>query len=114
MISPLFGLKRRLANTFEMKDLGILHFFLSLQVLPLLDGFFISQSKYLMDLLHHFQIDDCKTHATPYHLDMKLTKECESPQVDTTLYQWLDRSHIYLTHSQPDISFAVSVVSRFM
>jgi hypothetical protein len=43
----LSSLKHRLSNTFEMIDLGIIHFFPGLQVLPLLDGLFISQSNSL-------------------------------------------------------------------
>jgi hypothetical protein len=47
----IFRLKSRLTNTFEMEDFGIIRFFLGLQVLPLLYGLFISQSKYVLDLL---------------------------------------------------------------
>jgi hypothetical protein len=57
-------LKRPLFDTFEMKDLGILHLFLGLQVLPLSMGLFISKSKYVMDLLKWFKMDDCKACAT--------------------------------------------------
>ena len=59
-------------------------------------------------------MDDYKACATPYQLDVKLTKDCKSPQVDETLYHWLVKSLIYLTHSQLDIPFAVSVVSHLM
>ena len=59
-------------------------------------------------------MDDCKACATPYHLGVKLTKVCESPKVNASLYHMLVGSLIYLTHSPLDISFAVSVVSRFM
>lgn len=62
----IFRLRRRLANTFEMTYLGILHFFFGLQVLPISYGLFFSQSKYVMDMLNHFKIDDCKACATPY------------------------------------------------
>lgn len=65
-------------------------------------------------MLKQFKMDDCKACATPYHLDVKLMKDYESPQVDATLYHWLVESMIYLTHSRPNISFAVSVVSCFM
>jgi hypothetical protein len=51
-------LKKQLVDSFEMIDLGTLHYFLGLQVLPLCDGFFISQYKYVMDLLTHFNMDD--------------------------------------------------------
>jgi hypothetical protein len=97
-----------------MTDLGLLHYFLGLQVLPLTDGLFISQSKYVMDLLTHFKMEYCKSCATPFHSGVKLSKTYQSPKVDATLYQQLVDSLIYLTHSRPDISFVVSVVSRFM
>lgn len=106
-------LKNQLASTFEMTNFGILHFFIGLQVLPLLDGLFISQSKYVLDLLKCFNMDYCKAYVTPFQSDVKLTKDYESPQVETTLYQ-LVASLIYLTHSQPDISFDVSVMYCFM
>jgi hypothetical protein len=55
-ISLIFRLKRQCVNSFDMTDLGTLHYFLGLQVLPLYDGFFISHSKYVMDLLLCFNI----------------------------------------------------------
>ena len=97
-----------------MIDLGILHFFLGLQVLPLLDGLFVSYSKYVMDLLKWFKMDECKACATPYHLGVKLTKDCESPKVNATLYYRLVKSLIYITHGWLDISFAVSMMPHFM
>jgi hypothetical protein len=62
----IFRLKSKLANTFEMMELGIFHFFLVVQVLPLSDGLFISQCKFLLDLLKCFKIDYCKACATPF------------------------------------------------
>ena len=62
-----------------MIDLGILHFFPGLQVLPLSDGLFVSQSKYVMDLLKRFKMDDYKSSATPYQSGVKLMKDYESP-----------------------------------
>lgn len=82
-----------------MIDLHILHFFLGLQVLPLLDGLFISQYKYVLDPLKCFNMDDYKPCASSFQLGVKLTKECESPKVDVTLYRRLVGSLIYLTHS---------------
>jgi hypothetical protein len=49
-------LKKQLVDYFDMIDLGTLHYFLGLQVLSLCDGFFISQSKYVMDLLTRFKM----------------------------------------------------------
>lgn len=67
----MYGLKNQLATRFEMIDLGILHFFLGLQVLPLLDGLFISKYKYVLDLLKCFKMDNHKDCATPYQSSVK-------------------------------------------
>jgi hypothetical protein len=111
-IDLILRLKKQLVDSFDMTDLGTLHYFLGLQVLPLCDGFFISQSKYVMDLLTHFKMEYCKPCATPFQSGVKLTKTCQTPKVDATLYRQLVDSLIYLTHSRPDISFVVSVVSQ--
>jgi hypothetical protein len=111
-IDLILRLKKQLVDSFDMTDLGILHYFLGLQVLPLSDGLFISQSKYVMDLLTHFKMEYCKPCATPFQSGVKLSKTCQSPKVDATLYRQLVDSLIYLTHSRPDISFVVSVVSH--
>ena len=75
----IFRLKIQLANTFEVTNLNIFHFLLGLQVLPLLDGVFISQSKHVLDLLKRFKMDDCKACSTLFQSDVKLAKDCESP-----------------------------------
>ena len=62
----MFRLKHWLDDTFEMIVLGILHFFLGVQVLPVSHGIFVSQSKYVMDLLTCFKMDECKACDTPY------------------------------------------------
>ena len=79
IIDVISRIKCQFSNTFETTDLGILHLFLGVQVLPLLDGLFVSQSKYVMDLLKCFNMDDCNACATPHQLGVKLTKDCESP-----------------------------------
>jgi len=110
----IFRLKKQLVDTFDVTNIGILHYFLSFQVLPISDGLFLSESKYVLDLQNHFQMAKCKVCATPFQSEVKLTKNCLTPKVDATLYRKLVSSLIYLTHSRPDISFVVSVVSQFM
>ena len=110
----ILGLKRQLVATFEMTNLGLLHYFLGHQIFPLSNGIFISQSMYALDLFKRFNIDDYKLCAIPFQLGVKLTKECSFLKVNAALYQQLVSSLIYLTHSQPILSFVVSVASRFM
>jgi hypothetical protein len=79
-------LKKQLVDSFDMIDLGILHYFLGLQVSPLSHGLFISQSKYVVDLLKCFKMEYCKSFSTPFQYGFNLNKTCQSPKVDATLY----------------------------
>ena len=93
-----------------MSDLGLLHYFLGLQIWHMV----LSQSKYATDLLACFHMSDCKSAPTPFQFGVKLTVECTTPLVDATLYSQLVGILIYLTRSRPNLSFAVSLVSQFM
>jgi hypothetical protein len=57
---------------------------------------------------------DCKSSLTPFLSGVKLEDGRETPLVDNTLYRQLVGSLLYLTHSRPDLSYAVGAVSRFM
>jgi hypothetical protein len=103
-----------LKDTFEMTDLGLLHFFLGIQVWQLDDSIFISQPKYHLICGKYENEGNCKPCQTPFQSGVKLTKEFDSPKVDATLYRQLVGSLIYSTHSRLDISFVFSLVSRFM
>ena len=97
-----------------MTDLGLLHYFLGLQIWHMEDGMFLSQLEYATDPLAHFHMSDCKSTPTPFQSGVKLIVECTTPLVDATRYHRIVGSFIYLTHSQTDLSFAVSLVSRLM
>ena len=77
-------------------------------------GIFVSQRKYTLDLLKETGMLGCKpgdTLINPYH---KLGYATEGKSVDRESYQRLVGKLIYLSHTRPDIAFAVSVVSQFM
>lgn len=59
-------------------------------------------------------MSDCKAAPAPFLLGVKLETKCSTPLVDATLYRQLVGSLIYLTHTCPNISFVVGMVSRFM
>lgn len=59
-------------------------------------------------------MNNCKSVSTPIVIGLKLTKDMEGEDVDPTLYRQLVGSLLYLAHTQPDISFAISVFSRFL
>jgi hypothetical protein len=106
--------KTSLKKKFEMTDLDFLHYFLGLQVLQNNEGIFLYQSKYACDLLCRFHLDDCKPTPSPFQSGVKLVSTCTSPEVDATLYRQLVGSLLYLTHTHPNLSFVVGLVSRYL
>ena len=80
-VNQIVGLKKQLADTFEMIDVGMLHFFLGIQILQMNDGIFISRPKYALDIFKWINMDDCKSCATPYHSRVKFSKERDSPGI---------------------------------
>jgi hypothetical protein len=56
---------------------------------------------------------DCKPAPTPFQSGVTLSASCSSPRINPSLYRQLIGSLLYLTHTRPDISFAVGLVSRF-
>ena len=80
-------LKENLKNEFEMIDLGLLHYFLVLQIWHMVDGIFLYQPKYASNLLAWFHMNDCKTSPSPFQSGIKLIVDCNTPLVDATLYR---------------------------
>ena len=113
-VDLILGLKKQLDNTFDMTDLRLLHFFMGIQILQIHDGIFLCQPKYVTNLLKLFKMDESKSCATHFQLGIKLTKECESPRVDVTLYRHLVGILIYLSRNWLDILFVINVASLFM
>ena len=106
-------IKRLMAMEFEVKDLGTLKSFLGMEVARSKKGISISQRKYTLDLLEETGMLDCKPIKTPIEQEGK-AKLIEGDMVDKGRYQWLVGKLIYLSHTKPDITFAVSVVSQYM
>ena len=71
-----------------MKDLGLMHYFLGLEVWPSLEGIFLNQGKYVVEILKRFDMLECKAMATPMDTHLKLLVDALSELVDVTLYRW--------------------------
>ncbi|GJT07329.1 putative ribonuclease H-like domain-containing protein [Tanacetum coccineum] len=97
---------------FEMSAMGEMTFFLGLQVKQLPDGLFISQDKYVQDMLTKFDMESVRTATTPYEAAKTKLKDETDPPVNVHLYRSMIGSLMYLTASRPDIMFAVSACSR--
>jgi hypothetical protein len=106
--------KTILKKKFEITELGYLHYFLGLQVFKTKEGIFLSQSKYACDLICFFHMKYSKPTPSPFQSGFKLATTCTSPKVDYTLYRQLVRILLCFTHTHPDLSFVVGLVSRYM
>ncbi|GJT63612.1 putative ribonuclease H-like domain-containing protein [Tanacetum coccineum] len=117
----IFGsTKKQMSNEFEtlmhdkfqMSSMGELSFFLGLQVKQKSDGIFISQDKYVAEILKKFDFASVKTASTPMETNKALIKDEEAEDVDVHLYRSMIGSLMYLTASRPDIMFAVCACAR--
>nr|AAS79742.1 hypothetical protein [Oryza sativa Japonica Group] len=106
-------LKERSGKTFELKDLGLLRYFLGIEIARSSKGIVLSQWKYVLDLLTDTEMLGCRPSTSPIDRNHQLCSQSGDP-VDKEAYQRLVRRLIYLCHIRHDISYAVSVVSRYM
>ncbi|GKD62867.1 putative ribonuclease H-like domain-containing protein, partial [Tanacetum coccineum] len=113
--------KKELCNAFEklmhekfqMSSMGELTFFLGLQVKQKKDGIFISQDKYVVEILKKFGFTEVKTASTPMETQKPLLKDENGEEVDVHMYRSMIGSLMYLTSSRPDIMFAVCACARY-
>jgi hypothetical protein len=107
------SIKQRLATEFEVKDLGPLRYFLGIEVARSSRGIFLSQRKYVLDLLSDTGMLGCKPADSPFEANHKLLGGVGT-EVDKERYQRLVGRLIYLAHTRPDIAYAVGMVSQYM
>nr|GFC59765.1 hypothetical protein [Tanacetum cinerariifolium] len=97
---------------FQMSAMGELNFFLGLQVLQKVDGIFLSQDKYVGDILKKFGYSDVRSSNTLMDKENPWGKDGTRKDVDLHLYRSMIGSLMYLTTSRPDIMFAVCACTR--
>eukprot|EP00253_Pinus_taeda_P015873 PITA_15873 len=106
--------KAVMKEEFEMTDMGLLKYFLGIEVEQNGNGIFISQVKYVNEVLERFNMQDSKAAITPTVMGLKLSKEDNSKNFDPSLYKRIVGNLMYLTATRTDIMHAVSLISRFM
>ncbi|GJT72663.1 putative ribonuclease H-like domain-containing protein, partial [Tanacetum coccineum] len=98
---------------FQMSSMGKLTFFLGLQVKQQPDGIFISQDKYVADILKKFDFLSIRTATTLIESNKSLVKDEYGVDVDVHVYRSMIGSLMYLTALRPDIMFVVCAYARF-
>jgi hypothetical protein len=106
--------KKKLASEFEMKDLGLMHYFLGLEVWQSPERIFLNQGKYAVEILKRFDMLECKSINTPMETKLKLLVNTLSELIDATLYRHIIGSLMYLTNTRPNIYFVVNTLSQFL
>nr|GEX63981.1 uncharacterized mitochondrial protein AtMg00810-like [Tanacetum cinerariifolium] len=105
--------EKLLHDKFQMSSMGELSFILGLQVKQKSDGIFISQDKYMAEILKKFDFVTVKTASTPIESNKPLIKDEEAEDVDAHLYKSMIGSLIYLIASRPNITLSVCACARF-
>jgi hypothetical protein len=90
-------------NEFEMSLLGKLSFFLGLQICQRNQGIFISQTKYIKEMLKRFGMEDCKLFTTPMQISCKLIQDVHSKYTNQRKYKSMIGILLYVTTSRPDV-----------
>jgi hypothetical protein len=102
-----------MSREFEISMIGELNFFLGFQIKQMDHGTFVSQDKYLKDILKKFNMENCKPNKTHMTTNAYLNLDVEGKPVDQSLYHFMIGSLLYLTASRPDIMFSVCLFARF-
>ncbi|CAH9110232.1 unnamed protein product [Cuscuta epithymum] len=105
---------KTLSHQFAMKDLGDIHYFLGVQAKRTPQGLFLSQEKYISDLLRRFHLHTVKPVRTPLPLRITLSLTDGELLSDVTQYRSMVGALQYLTLTRPDITYVVHLVSQFM
>jgi hypothetical protein len=105
--------KKELASQFDMKDLGLMNYYLGLEVWQKRGEVFLGQGKYVVKILQKFGMMDCKSMDTPMNTDIIKVRNSDSNLIYSSLYRQLIRSLMYLVNTRPDICFVVNTLSQF-
>jgi len=106
--------KKQMTDKFEMSDLGLLSYYLGIEVDQQKDFSTLKQSGYAKKVLERFGMHDCNPSKVPMDLGTKLYDDKSGQRVDATKYRRIIGCLRYLVHTRPDLAYLVGVASRYM
>ncbi|GJT30999.1 putative RNA-directed DNA polymerase [Tanacetum coccineum] len=106
--------KNDLDKRFSIKDLGILKYFLGIEVTQTSKGMVLSQRKYTLDILEDCGFQGCHPSSFPIEPNLKLDKGKTEPKVDSSRYRRMVGRLLYLQATRPNITYVVNVLSQFV
>eukprot|EP00253_Pinus_taeda_P014822 PITA_14822 len=109
----IMSCKEDLSREFEMKDMGLMHYFLSMEVWQKDGELFVSQGKYANEILRKFHMENCKAMQTPLAGNWR-KEDVTLGVVEATMYMQLVGPVMYLVNTRPDLCYAVNQLSQVM
>ena len=106
--------KISMKTKFEMTYFGLLNCYLGIQVMHEEDEIKICQTRYALKLRENFKMSDCNASKTPMEFQLKLNRNGEGLEVESTLFRRIIGCLRFLTLTRPDLIYSVSYLSRFM
>eukprot|EP00253_Pinus_taeda_P002729 PITA_02729 len=106
--------KEDLAREFEMKDMGLMHYFIGLEVWQGDGELFVSQGKYANAILRIFRMESSKPIETPLDGNWRKEDATSGEVVEATIYRQLVGSLMYLVNTLPNMCYAVNQLSQAM
>jgi hypothetical protein len=104
----------QMKGTFQMSDLGLLHYYLTQEVTQSADDITLDQSAYAAKILQNAGLSGCNPSLIPMEPRLKLSKASTAPAIDEMAYRSIIGSLRYLVNTRPDLAYLVGYVSRFM
>nr|GEX66754.1 ribonuclease H-like domain, reverse transcriptase, RNA-dependent DNA polymerase [Tanacetum cinerariifolium] len=106
--------KAQMEKNFEMSDLGLLAYYLGIEVKQTNGDISIRQSAYANKIIKEAGMIDCNETLIPMDPGKRLTKVTEGTMVNSTEYRSIIGCLRYLLHIRPDLSYSVGLLSHFM
>lgn len=106
--------KEDLAREFEMKDMGLMHYFLGLEVWQRDGELLVSKGKYANDIRQRFHMDRCKPMEIPLVGNWRKEDVTSSEVVEATIYRQLVGSLMYFVKTRPYMCYVVNQLSQEM
>lgn len=97
-----------------MIHIGLMAYYLGIEVKQQGDDIFISEESYAKEILKKFKMNDCNSISTPMECRVKLSKQDKGEEVDSIFFKSVAGSLRYLTCTRPDILYVVGLVSQYM
>lgn len=113
-VSSIAEFKQQMMKTFSMSDLGLLSYYLGMEVKQGENSITICQKSYSTKILEQCNMTSCNHTDTPMEQRVKLSTAQKGTEYDETRYRSVVGSLRYLVNTRPDLAFAVGLVSRFM